>query len=169
VADDASPQLPCDVVLLPLEPPAHLPASSAHQIEFLIAWNQINQLKLDAQPAGEARRWEVAYQVGDGPAHGSYVAGAGLRDEVHEPVPLLAVVAAHRRDHGPHPVDRHGIRRGVNQKHEKTLPGQAGDGERRRMADHGGGGGSGGFENPVSPFVFPSLLFQNFWVSRGGC
>jgi len=77
VADDARPELPRDVVLLPLEPPAH--------------------------------------QVGDGPAHGSDVTGAGLRDELDEPVPLVAAVPAHRRDHGPHPLDRHGCRRGLGE------------------------------------------------------
>jgi hypothetical protein len=46
--------------------------------------------------------------VGDGLAHGSDVAGAGRADELDEPVPLDTVVAAHRRDHGPHPQDRHG-------------------------------------------------------------
>jgi hypothetical protein len=59
----------------------------------------------------------VAYQVSDGPAHGSDVAGACIRDEVDEPVPLVAVVATHRRGYGPYPVDRHGIRR-----HYTTTP-----------------------------------------------
>lgn len=118
----------------------------------------------------------MAYQVGDGPAHGSYVAGAGLRDEFHEPVPLLAVVAAHRRDHGPHPVDRHGIRRGVY-KGRKPLPGQAGDGERRRMVDHRhtaaalqecGNEKYQGFENenPFHLLCFPPFCLKIFRVLR---
>jgi len=118
-------------------------------------------------PNQQARRCVVAYQVGDGPAHGSYVAGAGLRDEVHEPVPLVAVVAAHRRDHGSHPVDRHGIRRGVNQKDENHYRGKrgtanGGEWRRRRRYRRGKQEVSRGFENPLSPFVFASLLFKIF-------
>ena len=64
----------------------------------------------------EIRRLVVAYQVGDGPAHGSDLAGSYLRDEVDEPMPLVAAVAAHRHDYRPHPVDWHGIRHGVCQR-----------------------------------------------------
>jgi len=120
-------------------------------------------------PSQQAMRCVVAYQVGDGPAHGSYVAGAGLRDEVHEPVPLVAVVAAHRRDHRTHPIDRHGIRRGVNQKDENHYRG-------KRGTANGGGwritaaalqewGSKKFFEALISkppPFVFPSHLFKKF-------
>ena len=113
-------------------------------------------------PSQQAMRCVVAYQVGDGPAHGSYVAGAGLRDEVHEPVPLVAVVAAHRRDHGSHPVDRHGIRRGVCQRHENhyrasRVP-MCGGGQwiagtrRQRSSGTGKQEVSGGVQNPFWPF-----------------
>jgi len=119
-------------------------------------------------PNQQARRCVVAYQVGDGPAHGSYVAGAGLRDEVHEPVPLVAVVAAHRRDHGPHPVDRHGIRRGVCQRDKNhyracRVP-TSGGGQRiagtRRQRSSGMGKQevSGGVQKPFLAFSL-SLCF----------
>ena len=127
-------------------------------------------------PSQQAMRCVVAYQVGDEPAHGSYVAGAGLRDEVHEPVPLVAVVAAHRRDHGSHPVDRHGIRRGVNQKDENHYRGKRGtaNGGGWRMADHGGGAtGVGkqevfrGFDLKTPTFCVSLLFVQKFSGSRG--
>lgn len=110
------------------------------------------------------------YQVGDGPAHGSYVAGAGLRDEVHEPVPLVAVVPTHGRDHGHHPVDRHGIRR---EPRKKITTGASGRGERRREV-HGHAAAAlqeWGKKFPdtsenETPFMFPSILFKKFQVAR---
>jgi hypothetical protein len=104
VANDTRVHLLRDFVLLPLELPAHLLPQN-HEDSVQRGHNP-NQIETRTQQAGG--RATCTNQVGDGLAHGSDVAGAGRADELDEPVPLDTVVAAHRRDHGPHPQDRHG-------------------------------------------------------------
>lgn len=170
MADDARPELPRDAVLLPLESPAHLPArqTSAHQIQFQIPRNQINRggKGTGAQAAGR-RVVALAYQMGDGLAHGSDVAGAGLRDELDEPVPLVAVVAAHRGDHAPHPLDRHGILRRVDwrdRNHYRDKAAEAGGESPAHRGGAAGGGEAGGekfleaFETPLAFSCFPPFF-----------
>ena len=123
VADDARPKPPRDVILLPLKPPAHLsPQSRSARVKFLAGGTSSaanNQTSEACAPY---------YQVGDGSAHGADVARAGLRDEPDQPVPLVAVVAAHGGDHVPHPLHRRhgGPRREIWALEKPPVRGEAG-------------------------------------------
>lgn len=102
MAHDERPKPPRDVILLPLELPTNLTREAS------VGFRQRKSTEQNGEPRRACSSGRRTYQVGDGSAHGADVARTGLRDELDEPVPLVAVVAAHRRDHLPHPLHRHG-------------------------------------------------------------
>ncbi|KAG8090707.1 hypothetical protein GUJ93_ZPchr0011g28029 [Zizania palustris] len=102
VADNARSKPPRNVILLTLKPLAHL-------------WHPVENRASNLKPRGnksvscEGAKGVVYYQVGEGSAHGTDVARSSLRDELDESMSLVAVVAAHGRNHIPHPFHhRHG-------------------------------------------------------------
>ncbi|KAG8069022.1 hypothetical protein GUJ93_ZPchr0005g14559 [Zizania palustris] len=102
VADDIRPKPPRNVIHLTLKPSAHL-------------WHPVENRASNLKPRGnksvscEGVKGVVYYLVGDGSAHGTGVARSSPRDELDESVSLVIVVAAHGRDHIPHPFHhRHG-------------------------------------------------------------
>ena len=175
VADDARPELPRDVVLLPLEPPAHLAARSPH--------TRFNFTQAESNEPRKKKKTTRRQQAMRSGVPGGWWTCSWVRRSWRR-TPRWAWWACAARRRGTRSPSRPRtpsprppwVSPGGGWIGERELPlGRVRRGGRRRNLDRrrtaamwGGEEVSGSVRNLLCLFAFPSLFRWNFQGSRGG-